>query len=127
MNSSISPLPSENQGIFKYHSTGFSVLLKSEITQYKWDDIETITGYKLDLLTTDEICMDIVFCDNSCLTLYESTTGWSYFNESLFKSIPSINKEWETGVMHPALKTNLTLLFDKKDRSQEAVLKELYK
>jgi hypothetical protein len=66
-------------GIFRYTDNSFIVRLDRSNYQIKWTEIHTIFGYKVDLLTTDEICLDI-FCDNKIsFAMTEETAGWPVF------------------------------------------------
>ena len=112
----------EEHGVFYYRADGFGVNEESKKLYCKWADIETIFGYKADLITTDDIRLSICFTDGATVTLSESMPGWFQFNLRLVENIPDINIDWQITIMLPAFATNLTLLFDRKGRSAEELI-----
>ncbi len=116
----------QDLGFFTYTETGFYLLEHKGRTHFDWVDIETIFGFKEDRYTTDEICMDIFFNTKSSIRLTESTPGWFQFNKRLSKAMPIIPENWEVEIAQPPFVTNLTLLFDKENRSKEQAEKECY-
>ena len=96
------------------------------MTNYNWSDIETIFGFKEERLATYEICMDIFFSEKVSIHLTESTPGWYQFNNRLSKAIPTVSENWDTEVVQPPFATNMTLLFDKGNRSKELAEKTCY-
>lgn len=102
-------------GKFSYEDDGFIFQFKSEQQKIKWVDIERLIAYKRDLMTTDEICLDIVF-DNWQTTINENTPGWYQFVERTKLIFPSIPENWDSETVHPAFATNLTVLFQRPDR-----------
>ena len=116
----------EDKGFFAYTETGFNLTEHKGVTNYNWSDIETIFGFKEDRFTTDEICMDIFFSDKVSIRLTESTPGWYQFNNRLSKAIPTVFENWDTEVVQPPFATNMTLLFDKGNRSKEQAEKAWY-
>ena len=102
-------------GKFKYEDDGFIFEFETEQQKIKWVDIERLIAYKRDLMTTDEICLDIVF-NNWQTTINEETLGWYQFVEKTKVIFPSIPKNWDTEIVHPAFETNLTILYQRQDR-----------
>lgn len=116
----------EDLGFFAYTETGFNLTNHKGLTSYNWSSIDTIFGFKEDRITTDEICMDIFFNDNTIICLTESTPGWYQFNDRLSKAIPSVPINWDGMIAQPPFATNMTLLFDKDNRSKEQAEKACY-
>jgi len=116
----------EDLGFFLYDETGFNYNDQNEVVYYKWTDIKSAFGYKEDRYTTDEICLDIFTSDDYCIKLTEDTPGWYQFDKKLTENFP-ISNNWEEHIIHPAFKTNLTLLYDKGGRSKEEAEAECYK
>lgn len=102
-------------GQFIYEEDGFILQFKSERQKIKWTDIERLIAYKADLLTTDEICIDIVF-NNFQVTITEETPGWYQFIEKTKLVFPGISKNWDSEIVYPAFVTNLTILYQRADR-----------
>ena len=98
-------------GIFQYFEDGFTVKLKTNRTVL-WKEIEKIQGYKLDLFTTDEICLDI-FLPETIITISESAEGFMEFLEMLQNEFPSFDKSWYEKIIQPPFATNLTILYEK--------------
>lgn len=111
----------ENLGLFTYTEHGFGLEADKRLKAYNWSDIETIFGFKEDLYSIDEVCMDIFTNDKASLRLTESTPGWYQFQERLSQNIHAIPKDWIAEIDLPAFETKLTLLFDRNGRTlQEA-------
>ena len=116
----------EDLGFFSYTDTGFNLKEHKGVTHFNWADIETIFGFKEDRFTTDEICMDIFFSDKTSIRLSESTPGWYQFNKRLGNEMPTVSHNWDTEIVQPPFATNMTLLFNKDDRSREQAEKACY-
>lgn len=102
----------EQENLFRYESDNFSVLLNGDYRKVNWAEIEEIQAYKLDLLTTDEVCIDLVL-KTSIITITEEIGGWELFVDTLMKQFPSIQKDWEHKVTLPPFDTNFTILYKK--------------
>lgn len=101
-------------GVFSYKETGFEIDLKTEVHSIKWTDIERILVYKADLLTIDEICMEILY-DNRTIVITEETRGWYQFIDRL-KSILPVKDNWEAEVLKSPFEYNLTTVYERIDR-----------
>jgi hypothetical protein len=113
-------------GFFAYDDAGFHITLRDGTYYYRWNDIETIFGYKQDFYTYEEICLDLFTKDN-VLTLTESIPGWYQFNDRLSQHFETISTIWQLGVMDEALNPNFTLLYDINGRTQEEAQAARYK
>lgn len=102
-------------GIFEYDEKGFFLTLENVKEYYKWETINKIYGYKIDLYVYDEICIDVILDDENKFTITESTWGWYQFLIRLNENIESISKDWNIQITIPAFETNLTLLYDKNN------------
>ncbi len=101
------------QGILSYDANGFSYKVNDTVTRVKWVEIETLTAYKADLFTTDEIRMDI-FHNDSKLTITEETSGWEKFILKTKSIFPSIPVDWDSQIVQPPFATNQITLYQKK-------------
>ena len=108
-------------GIFDYDEKGFEITNEQIIKYYNWRDIETVYGYKIDLITYDEICMDVFTNDNEKFTITESTDGWFQFIDRLSKNINSIKINWYIDIAQPPFEQNLTLLYDRLGREDDEI------
>lgn len=108
------------------NNEGFSIQFKNGIDSHHWEEIETIFGYKKDLITYDEICMDIFLQDQHVITLTEELPNWIALNEKLTILFPGFDLSWYTSIMQPPFATNLTLLYDRQQRSFEVAVSSFY-
>ena len=115
------------EGAFAFSETGFRLFPPHETGQYDWADLQSAFGFKLDLLTIDEICLDLFYTNGSSLQLTESFPGWTTLLRHLNTHFPSIPPEWEWDVMQPPFATNLTLLFDHAGRTLQQAEAACYK
>jgi hypothetical protein len=81
----------------------------------KWVDIERLIAYKADLMTVDEIRMDIIY-NNQQITITEETPGWDQFVTKTKAAFPSIQKNWDFKIIQPPFATNLIVLYERVDR-----------
>ena len=102
-------------GKFTYEDDGFNFQFKSKKQKIRWTEIERLIAYKQDLMTTDEICIDIVF-NNWQTTITEETPGWYQFVERTKFIFPDIPKNWDSEIVYPAFSTNFTILYQRADR-----------
>jgi len=115
------------EGAFAFSETGFRLIPPYGTGQYDWAELRSAFGFKLDLLTLDEICLDLFFANGSSLRLTESLPGWPALLRHLNTHFPSIPPEWEWDVMQPPFATNLTLLFDHAGRTLQQAEAACYK
>lgn len=106
----MSLVDSGGSGIFEYLEDGFIIDLKNGKRKICWKDIESLEGYKRDLMTIDQICLDIVLKE-TIITISEDTEGFGPFIEELKKQFPSIDKDWDWKITQTPFATNLTVLF----------------
>jgi hypothetical protein len=114
-----------DNGIFEYTDEGFTISLE-ELRKIKWAQIQTIFAYKVDLFTTDEICIDVICDNNISFRVTEETAGWFVFLERLKEQFPTIEEDWSINITQPAFATNLTLVYDRENRTHEQVVGLFY-
>lgn len=115
------------EGAFVFSETVFRLTPPHGTGQYDWADLQSAFGFKLDLLTLDEICLDLFFANGSSLRVTESLPGWPALLRHMSAHFPSIPPEWEWDVMQPPYATNLTLLFDRAGRTLQQAEAAWYK
>ena len=101
--------------IFQYDENGFTAQLENKKVQVNWSELERLVAYKADMMTIDEIRMEISY-RNKSLIITEDTPGWYQFvlkTKNIFASIP---EDWDINIIQPAFETNLTLLYEREDR-----------
>jgi hypothetical protein len=113
-------------GIFEYYETSFFANFENNAVKIEWATIEALFGYKVDLLTVDEICLDIFYEIERQIRITEETKGWYIFLEKLQIQFPQIKKHWEMEIAFPAFETNLTLLYEFENKGLEESIKLYY-
>jgi len=106
-------------GIFHYDENGFSIHSDDLDAYYTWNEIETVFGYKTDLVIYDNISLDIYTSNNKKITISEENWGWFEFISKLSENVPNISIGWSIEIAQPAFERNLTLLYDKKNRTSK--------
>jgi hypothetical protein len=91
---------------------GVSVILSTGMKHFSWEIIEKITAYKVDLMTTDEICFDIVLPE-TIITISESINGWNSFTDNLEDNLFGFDKEWFLKVVNPPFATNRFTIYSR--------------
>ena len=104
----------KDTGAFQYTDDGFSVQWNDQHYEMKWAEVQRLTAYKKDLFAIDEICLDIDYRDER-ITITEELPGWSLFVATCRAVFPSIPKDWEFTIAHPAFAPNVTTLFERKE------------
>jgi len=102
------------KGLFEYDDTGFQFFNNGQLSKVKWESITQMVGFKIDLLTIDEICLHIEIQKSENLEISESTKGWFQFLKKIKEQFPSINKTWEIDIANPAFERNETVIYQKK-------------
>lgn len=100
-------------GHFTYEPSGFIYKTDKQASKVKWLEIESIIAYKVDLLTIDEIRID-VFYNNTRLIITEEITGWEGFIKKIKMIFPDIPIDWYSQVVRPPFTTNRTTLYKKE-------------
>jgi hypothetical protein len=94
------------------NDNGFSIQLTDKTKAVNWTEIQQIEAYKVNLITTDEICIEVEL-QESILTITEETNGWNEFIEKILIVFPEIDKNWWSKVAHPPFQTNHLILYKK--------------
>ena len=86
---------------------------QSTIAVVRWRDIARIHTYKVDLVTTDCICLLFEFIGGrSPLQVSEEWSGFADLFVPLGDAFPSIPADWYVEVMKPAFETNRRILYE---------------
>jgi hypothetical protein len=112
----------ESDGIFSFNNKGFEINLKNGQKNILWTEIESMLGYKEDNFTSDTICLDVICKNNKSFKLTEETPGWFNFIKRTKQTFSNIDKNWEIDISTPAFETNLTLIYDKKNRQLNEIM-----
>jgi hypothetical protein len=109
----------EQLGVFSYQDNGFTIHRPNGSAeaggsggskQYFYAEIEAIFAYKVDLVTYDEIRIEIVLGD-SVLRITEDTPGWCQFLLTLKDFFPSIPQDWDFEIPFPPFAMNFMVLY----------------
>ncbi|HEX2628690.1 MAG TPA: hypothetical protein VHM26_06760 [Chitinophagaceae bacterium] len=95
-----------------FFNGGFTISGKKGEISHSWNEITDIVTYKIDMLTTDEICLDISFSE-SIFTLTESHPSWEEFITIMQNELPSIDPGWWGKVVHPPFAINESTIYQK--------------
>jgi hypothetical protein len=93
-------------------SAGFQLLDQDRVVETV--DVQHVTrliAYKLDLLTSDCICLRIERRNEDEVTVHEEMPGFSELFTVLAVSFPGLDREWYFKVMSPAFRRNETTIW----------------
>ena len=113
-------------GVFQYVDTGFNFTDTDQKIFVAWTDIETIFAFKRDLMTVDELNIEVFLKNNMRIRLTEEIDGWFQFIIKIKEVFPSINKEFDTKLIFPAFETNLTIIYNSTDKTQTELINQYY-
>jgi hypothetical protein len=99
-------------GAFKYDKDGFTISHEGFTKRINWTEITQLNVYKIDLLTTDRIDMEIVYGDKSVM-INEEDPGWYQFVIKTKEIFPTIPKDWDIKTVHPPFATNYMAIFER--------------
>ena len=102
----------EQFGVFSYEEDGFVVQMLQGAKKYLYSGIEAIIAYKVDLLTYDEIRLEVIF-EECVLRISEDAPGWYQFVIKMKEVFPSIPKDWDLRMPFPPWAMNLMVLYRK--------------
>ena len=80
-----------------------------DVSELPLSDIERVTFYKRDEITTDLICCDIETA-NEVRTFHEELDGWTALIDHLEK-LPNFKRDWFAAVSQPPFGTSETVAF----------------
>ena len=93
---------------------GFRLIRASEdIAQISWQEIEEVTAFKRDLITTDLICIEIRTHDDRVMEFNEEVAGFEPCLEEMQRNLHGFDTRWHEKVVKPAFAANKTVLFSK--------------
>lgn len=113
-------------GVFQYEKTGFSFTDKDDTIFVAWNDIEAIFAYKKDLMTVDELNIEVFLNNNMRIRLTEEIDGWFQFIIKIKEIFPGIDKEFDIKLIFPAFETNLTLVYNATNKTQSELINKYY-
>ena len=103
----------QDLGAFEYDADGFTIKYEDFTKRLSWDEITQINVYKIDQMTIDRIDMEIV-CGDKCFSISEELPGWYQFVLKTKEVFPTIPKDWDLAIIHPAFATNYRTIYENK-------------
>lgn len=97
-------------GAFQYSDEGFTFTRGDFSKTLKWSDITALNVYKKDLLTIDEIRMEIVY-DTHFFEISEEIPGWYQFVVKTKEIFPSIPETWDIEIIQPPFESNYRTIY----------------
>jgi hypothetical protein len=95
---------------------GFDVLSIEEgrvVASVRWQNVLRVHTYKVDLATTDCICLTFEFNNGAApVQVSEEWSGFAELVAPLAAAFPTIQPEWYAEVMTPAFEANHRVLYD---------------
>lgn len=101
-------------GKIKLTDSGFQITDDNDFTEFIWDEITSLKGFKIDRLVVDDICLEIN-ADNKKAFASEEFEGWQDFMKELLNHFPGIDKDWEGIIAQPPFERNETELYNRKN------------
>jgi hypothetical protein len=102
----------EDLGCFKYYEDGFTLEYEDFNIAVKWEEITQLNAYKKDIMTIDQIEMEIVRGEKY-FVISEELPGWFQFIIKTKEVFPTIPKDWEIQIIQPAFAKNYTNIYKK--------------
>lgn len=100
-------------GNFKFDDIGFKVISLESEEYVEWDKIDKLIAFKIDLLTFDEIRLQIHLESERIIEFGEEIPGWSEFVLRLRNQFVEIDSSWETNISKPAFERKETIIYKK--------------
>jgi hypothetical protein len=94
---------------------GFEVVQYGEVVCcVRWSEVKEVFAFKLDLLTTDCICLGFRVSDaGDYCRVDEEMPGYAELVEAMPRALPGCKEDWWSPVAFPAFATNLTTVWGK--------------
>ena len=114
-----------NNELLSFSEDSFTVQVEQVEKTVAWKQVQSMLAYKIDRFATDGICLD-VFCDNNVnFTITEESPAWDKFLDHSKKALP-IDQFWEIEIVTHSAPNNVTIVYDRKNRTLKEILKKYY-
>ena len=105
---------------------GFDLVVAAKgdvVASVRWDEVTRIQAYKLDLVTTDCICLLFELGPSRApIQVSEEWLGFQELFGPLAKRFPAIPESWYVDIMTPAFEAKRTVLFEASGNHRTAVV-----
>lgn len=94
---------------------GFGIITAKSTDAVALDEVSAIVDYKLDELTTDLVCCDIVTGagdGEQIRTIHAELLGFDAAVKA-FDALPGFDRQWRDAVVFPPFATNRTIIYDR--------------
>lgn len=94
---------------------GFAIVQAKATDGVSLDEVGEIIAYKIDELTTDLVCCDIVTGSGDgqqIRTIHEEIPGFDALM-ARFETLPGFNSKWRDAVILPPFATNRTTIYNR--------------
>lgn len=94
---------------------GFAIVTGRGADTVSFDEVSAIVAYKLDELTTDLVCCDIMTGAGNgeqVRTIHEELPGFSAAMKC-FESLPGFDRQWRDAVILSPFATNRTVIYSR--------------
>jgi len=92
---------------------GFTTITGKAIDTVTLDKVNAMIAYKLDELTTDLVCCDVVTGHGDgeqTWTIHEELPGFDAVMVH-FETLPGFDRKWRDEIISPAFATNRTIIY----------------
>jgi hypothetical protein len=93
-----------------YTDNGFIFRSGETVGEFIWSDITQINIFKRDLMTEDQIVMELIF-GGEAIRLTEDNPYFKEFTDTVENIFPIIPKDWYDKVIAPAFATNFRTIY----------------
>jgi hypothetical protein len=94
---------------------GFDVVQPGDrrlIAQVRWANVARVDTYKLDLITTDCVCLRFELLDGSnAVQVSEEWVGFERMRAAMALAFPSVPADWYSAAVKPAFERNQRALY----------------
>lgn len=94
---------------------GFAIVTAKGTDAVSFAEVSAIVAYKLDELTADLVCCDIVTGagdGKQIRTIHEELLGFDAVMKA-FEALPGFDRRWRDAVVLPPFATNRTVVYDR--------------
>lgn len=100
----------EDLGYFKYLENGFNLEYEEHNITVNWQEITELNVTKKDLITIDQIEMEIVYGEKY-FVINEDLPGWFQFVKKIKEIFPTIPKDWDINIIQPPFAKSYSNIF----------------
>jgi len=106
-------LTEKDLGHIIVNKDSFEAELNGQRRNIALDKICKITAFKMDLLTSDLICLEIESEDGTSFLVNEDMKGFSDLCKVLNKILPNIREDWYQAVVLPPFEPNVSVIWQR--------------